>query len=120
MGAGFSLKFNFIKHRKKFQLNQTTDKKDENNNCLNKLNELKFCEVSWNWTGKFQLSILKNKKVLFLKKKILSRTAKIDPKDGISRLNFPEGFVSLFKNQGYFLHIFAKLVVSWWPSNFAF
>ena len=26
------------------------------------------------------------------KKKILSRTAKIDPKDGVSRLNFPEGF----------------------------
>ena len=47
-------------------------KKDENNNCLNKLNELKFCEVSRilisNWTWKFQLSILKNKKVLFLKK----------------------------------------------------
>ena len=47
-------------------------KKHENNNCLNKLNELKFCEVSQilisNWTWKFQLSILKNKKVLFLKK----------------------------------------------------
>ena len=47
-------------------------KKHENNNCLNKLNELKFCEVSRilisNWTWKFQLSILKNKKVLFLKK----------------------------------------------------
>ena len=57
----------------KFQLNQTTDKKrDENNNCLNKLNELKFCEVSRNsisnWTWKFQRSILKNKKVLFLRK----------------------------------------------------
>ena len=47
-------------------------KKDENNNCLKKLNVLKFCEVSRilisNWTWKFQLSILKNKKVLFLKK----------------------------------------------------
>ena len=47
-------------------------KKDENNNCLNKLNEWKFCEVSQilisNWTWKFLLSILKNKKVLFLKK----------------------------------------------------
>ena len=35
--------------------------------------ELKFCKVSRNsiskWTWKFQLSILKNKKVLFLKKK---------------------------------------------------
>ena len=29
----------------KFQLNQTTDRKNENNNCLNKLN---FCEVAWN------------------------------------------------------------------------
>ena len=36
----------------------------------------------------FQLSILKNKKVLFLKKCFLSRTAKIDPKDGVTRLNF--------------------------------
>ena len=47
-------------------------KKDENNNCLKKLNELKFCEDSRilisNWTWKFQLSSLKNKKVLFLKK----------------------------------------------------
>ena len=30
------------------------------------------------------------------KKKILSRTAKIDPKDGVSRLNFPEGFATPF------------------------
>ena len=46
--------------------------KDENNNCLNKLNKLELCEVSRNsisnWTWKFQLSILKNKKVLCLKK----------------------------------------------------
>ena len=66
-------------------------KKDENNNCLNQLNELKFCEVSWNSISnrcwKFQLSILK-KKVLFQKKNFLSPTAKIDPKDGISRPNF--------------------------------
>ena len=51
----------------KFQLNQTTNRKNENNNCLNKLSELKFCEVSWNSISsrclKFQLSILKNKKV---------------------------------------------------------
>ena len=42
--------------------------------CLNKLNEFKFCEVSRieisTWTWKFQLSILKNKKVIFLKKNI--------------------------------------------------
>ena len=58
----------------KFQLNQTTDRKNENNNCLN---ELKFCEVSqnsiFNRCWKFQLSILKNKKVLFLKKYILGQ-----------------------------------------------
>ena len=57
----------------KFQLNQTTDRKNENNNCLNKLNELKFCEVSQNSISnrcwKFQLSVLKNKKVFFPKKK---------------------------------------------------
>jgi hypothetical protein len=41
---------------------------------------------------------LKIKKVLFLKKKnFLSRTAKIDPKDGISRLNFLEGFGFIFR-----------------------
>ena len=54
--------------------------------------ELKFCEVSRNSISnrcwKFQLSILKNKKVLFLKKYFLSRTAMIDPKDGVSRPNF--------------------------------
>ena len=42
------------------------------NNCLNKLNELKFGEVARNSISnrfwKFQLSILKNKKVLFQKK----------------------------------------------------
>ena len=71
-------------------------KKHENNNCLSKLNELKFCEVSRilisNWTWKFQLSILKNKKVLFLKKYFLGRTTKVDPKDGVYWLNFPKGF----------------------------
>ena len=45
--------------------------KNWNKNCLNELNELKFCEVSRNSISnscwKFQLSILKNKKVLFLK-----------------------------------------------------
>ena len=55
-----------------------------------------FCEVSQifisNWTWNFQLSILKNKKVLFLENFFFGRTAKIHPKDGVSRLNFPEGF----------------------------
>ena len=70
--------------------------KNANNNCLNKLNELKFCEVSLysisNRCWKFQLAILKNKKVLFLKKYFLSCTAKIDPKDGVSRLNLQRRF----------------------------
>ena len=86
------------------------------NNCLNKLNELKFCEVSQilisNWTWKFQLSLLKNKKVLFLKKYFLGRTAKIHPKDGVCRLNFPEGFdwywitaaFQVFGNKSSFCH----------------
>ena len=39
------------------------------------------------WT-QLQFSILKNKKVLFPEKKKLSRTAKIDPKDGACRPNF--------------------------------
>ena len=47
----------------KFQLNQTTEEKNKNNNCLNELNELQLCEVSWNLISngcwKFQLSILK-------------------------------------------------------------
>ena len=53
---------------------------------------MKFCEVSWNSISnrcwKFQLPILKDKKVLFLKKYFLSHTAKKDPKDGVSRPNF--------------------------------
>ena len=35
---------------------------------------------------------MKNKKVLLLKKIFFGRTAKVHPKDGVSRLNFPEGF----------------------------
>ena len=53
---------------------QTTDRKNEINNCLNGLNELKFCEVSQNSYSnrcqKFQLSILKNKKSFIPKKHI--------------------------------------------------
>ena len=79
----------------KIQLKQITDRKNENRNYLNKLNELKFCEVSRNsfsnicW--KFQLSILKNQKILFLKKNFLPvvfKYAKRYPKDGISCCNF--------------------------------
>ena len=49
-----------------FQLNKTTDNNNENNNHLNKLNELTFFDVSGNSIlnryRKFQLSILKTKK----------------------------------------------------------
>ena len=38
----------FRENLTKFQLNQTTNRKNENDNCLNKLNELKVCEVSRN------------------------------------------------------------------------
>ena len=47
----------------KFQLDQTIDRKNENNNLRNKLNELRFCEVLWNYFSnrcwKIQLSKLK-------------------------------------------------------------
>ena len=70
---------------------------DENNKCLKKLNVLKVCEVSRilisNWTWKFQLFILKNKKVLSLKKYDLSRSLYID-QDSSNRWRFA---VPIFK-----------------------
>ena len=58
--------------------------------------ELKFCKVSRNsiskWTWKFQLSILKNKKVLFLKKIFLGPLSKSKQKSFVYWLNFLEGF----------------------------
>ena len=56
----------FLKNVWKFVNGRRTSNSYRNNNCLNKLIELKFCEVSRNsfsnrfW--KFQFSILKNKK----------------------------------------------------------
>ena len=80
----------------KFKLNPTTHRNNKNNYCLNKVNELKFCEVSWNSISnrywKFQLSILKNKKVFFLKK--ISCNAKIDD---VSRPNFQWRFWMLLQ-----------------------
>ena len=66
---------------------------------------LEFCEVSGNSISnrcwKFQLSILKNKKVLFLKKYIflavVFKYAKRDPKDGICCLNFQWRFWPLLR-----------------------
>ena len=49
----------------KFKLNQTIDRKNRNNNCLN---ELKFCDVSQNsfsnWCWNFHHSILKKKSLI--------------------------------------------------------
>ena len=66
--------------------------KNGNKNCLN---ELKFCEVSriyFRQMLKDSASILKNKKVLFLKKNIfqvvVSNYAKIDPTDGVCYHDF--------------------------------
>ena len=75
---------------------ETTDRKN-GKNCLNELNEWKFCEISWNsfsnrcW--KFQLSTLKNKKVLFLKK-FLSRCQYQNKKTLFTDPIFSEGFGS--------------------------
>ena len=65
--------------------------------------ELKFCKVSWNsisnWTWKFQLSILKNKKVLLLKKIFFKPLSISKQKSFVYWLNFPEGFgINLFKD----------------------
>ena len=46
----------------KFQLNQTTNRKNENNNYLNELNELKFCENVFQTDA--ESFSLKNKKAL--------------------------------------------------------
>ena len=70
--------------------------------CLIKL---KFCKVSRNsiskWTWKFQLSILKNKKVLFLKKKNSKPLSKSKQKSFVYRLNFLEGFDSAHYRRGH-------------------
>ena len=58
--------------------------------------ELKFCEVSRNSFSnrfcKFQLSILKNKKNLFLKKFFFKPLSISKQKSFVYCLNFPEGF----------------------------
>ena len=60
--------------------------------------ELKFCEVSWNSLStrcwKFQLSILKNKKVLFLKKYFFGRKSISKQKSFVYQPNFQWRFWS--------------------------
>jgi hypothetical protein len=46
----------FRETSQKFQLIQTTDRNIENNNCLNELNDLKFCEVSQNFKQMLKVS----------------------------------------------------------------
>ena len=69
-------KVTWKKYLTKFQLIQRTHRKNRNKSCLYKLNELKFCEVSWNpksngWL-KFHFSMLKKQKS-FIPKKIWSK-----------------------------------------------
>ena len=58
------------------------------------------------------------KKVLFLKIFFLSRTAKIDPKDGVSRLNFPEGFARAHKPNDASIRTSKKALMPLKPSKF--
>ena len=93
-------------------LNQTTNRKNGNNNCLNELNEFKFCEVSRNSISnscwKFQFSILKTK-VLFQKENIflaiVFKYAKREPK------------VPLFCWFHHFLDSFVKLFLCYFGPN---
>ena len=100
------------------------------------MSKLKFCEVSriliLNWTWKFQLSILKNKKVLFLKNiffkpryiqkkalavsiflKILGQTTKYPfKKNGCNHLKFEQRF-QLPVMEFFLLSTFLKTNMSW-------
>ena len=79
------------------------------------LNELKFCKVSWNpnsnscWN--FQLSILTNKKVLFLKKNwsvpCTMDSSYFSQKMATWRPNFPHPWLCLF----------LPAVVTWWADS---
>ena len=85
--------------------------------------------MSWNFVRnsiskrcwKFQLSILKNKKVLFLKKvflAVVSKYAKRDPKDGVCCLNFPWRFwvrlIEITHHVTYISWLWLQVQVSRW------
>ena len=56
-------------------------------------NFVKFHEIQFQTEPEsFSFLSWKTKFFYSLKNGFLSRTTKIDPKDGVSRLNFPEGF----------------------------
>ena len=77
----FDFDAGFRETSQNFSSSRQPIEKNLNKSCLCELNELEFCEASQNpksnrcW--KFQLSILKNKKVLFLKKYDLSHMVRI-------------------------------------------
>ena len=74
--------------------NQTTDRTIVNRKFLDSLNELKLFQTD---AESFSFLSWETKKFYSLKKYFLSRTAKIDPKNDISRPNFPRRFwISLF------------------------
>ena len=70
--------------------------------------ELKLWEVSWNsfsnWFWKFQLSILRNKKVLFLKNIFFKQFSISKQKRCVYWHNFPEGFVETETNNSMKMH----------------
>ena len=53
---------------------------------------MRFHEINFKQILKVSAFYLEKRKSFIPKKCFLSRTAKVDPKDGVSRLNFPEGF----------------------------
>ena len=65
----------------------------------------KWVEILWGFTSfNFKLNLkvsafyLEKQKSFIPKKYFLNRTAKIHPKDSVSRLNFPEGFAVKYKD----------------------
>ena len=52
----------------KFQLNQATDRKNGNKNCLNELNFVRFHKILFKQMLKVSAFYLKKRKILFLKK----------------------------------------------------
>ena len=91
-----------------FQLKQTTHRKN-----WKKLSaKLKFCEVSRNSISRRCFPSWKTKKkVLFLKKKSLSRTDRVDPKDGVSCPNFQWRYIWWINSVYFPIQIFQKLTL---------
>ena len=71
------------------------------------MNELKFCEVFTKFFFKQILKVsafyLEKQKNIFLA--VFSKHAKVIPKDGASRLNFPEGFGGNYYEECCFIKV---------------